>query len=269
MKKYFRPLYFRLLDLFDWGQRLKNGKLYWPPLSLRDVGDSDFEATGLEFVNHFKKLCYLQPNENILEIGCGSGRIAMPLTNYLNPSGHYYGIEIVADMVKWCQKNISSRHPNFKFIHADLYNKRYNPDATQLAKDYTFPFDNATFDFIYLTSVFTHLLPEDTEAYFQEISRLLKPNGRVFATFFVLNDRQQQLAKQGLNVINFNFECGTYSLKNETIPEFAVAYQENYLLQLLHDCGLVISPPIIYGSWSGLAEAISLQDFIIARRVQA
>jgi len=266
MRKLLRPIYFAGLDWIDWMQRFHQGKLQLPPRSLRDVGGSDFEATGLEFVEHFKKLGRLKPHENILEIGCGSGRIAMPLARYMAGQGHYWGAEIIEKSVRWCQKNITRRYPNFEFLHAELYNKRYNPKARHLAKDYVFPFSDRYFDFIYLTSVFTHVLPEDLENYVREIARMLKPEGRVFSTFFLLNQTQATLAKQGQNQINFQFERGIYSIRNEEIPESAVAYQEDYLLELWQGYGFVIQKPIIYGWWSGREDGLSLQDFMIATK---
>jgi ubiquinone/menaquinone biosynthesis C-methylase UbiE len=264
MKKILHPVYIGLFDSIDWAQRLKNGKTHWPPRSLRDVGDSDFEATGLEFVNHFKRLCQLQPDATVLEIGCGCGRIAMPLTQYIQPPGRYYGVDVVKSAINWCQKHISQQHPHFQFVHADLYNKRYNPDAAQLAKDYHFPFENHKFDFIYLTSVFTHLLPADMQHYLDEIVRLLKDDGLIFGTFFLLNENQQKHADMGLNQIDFKFEHDIYRIRNQNVPESAVAYDENYIFRNLRRCGFRISQPIYYGSWSGHRRSISFQDFIIA-----
>ncbi|MGH9459757.1 MAG: hypothetical protein ACRD1X_00955, partial [Vicinamibacteria bacterium] len=64
------------------------GRLVGPPLlpppALRDVGPGDFEEIGREFLGHFVTLGSLQPSETILEIGCGPGRMAMPLTGYLS-----------------------------------------------------------------------------------------------------------------------------------------------------------------------------------------
>lgn len=81
-------------------------------------------------------------------------------------------------------KNITPKYPNFNFQLADIYNKMYNPQGKYKASDYKFPYANETFDFVFLTSVFTHLLPQDMERYLSEIARVLKKNGRCFITFF-------------------------------------------------------------------------------------
>jgi len=258
-----------LTKAIDFLNRAIRGQLHLPPWWLRDVGGSDFEAVGQEFLDLFKKLVNLQPNEQILEIGCGSGRIALPLTRYLNQEGSYTGMEVVSDSIDWCRRNISRRYPNFQFLHADLYNKRYNPTGPYLAKDYTFPFDEKSFDFIFLTSVFTHLLPDDTKNYLREIARLLHPSGRALITFFLLNEKQQGLASQGLNDIDFKYGSGLYRVRSETVPESAIAYDEAFLQQLLSQCKLEISGAIHYGKWSGRVDGLSYQEILVVQHREA
>ena len=256
-----------LTKAIDFLNRAIRGQLHLPPWWLRDVGGADFEAVGQEFLELFRRLVNLQPDEQMLEIGCGSGRIALPLTHYLNQEGAYTGMEVVSDSIDWCRQNISRRYPNFQFLHADLYNKRYNPTGAYLAKEYIFPFDKESFDFIFLTSVFTHLLPDDTKNYLSEIARLLRPDGRAVITFFLLNEKQQELASQGLNDIDFKYGSNdSYKVRSETVPESAIAYDEAYLRQLLLQCKLEISGPIHYGKWSGRVDGLSYQEILVVQR---
>lgn len=257
-----------LLDLTDWGIRMASGKLYLPPARLRDVGNSDFEATGQEFLDYFVRLCNLQPNARVLEVGCGVGRIALPLTGYLC-DGSYVGMDVVASSIGWCQSNITPKHPNFVFYHADLFNRRYNPQGSAQDKDYRFPYDCRSFDFIFLTSVFTHLLPAGLANYLGEIQRLLADGGQVFITFFLLNERQKSLAQEGLNVIDFKYGNDVYRMRDADVPESAVAYNEEYLLGLLEASGLSVRCPIIYGRWSGRPDGLSFQEIIIATKKTA
>src|SRR5687767_6086736 len=129
-----------VVRLTDFMSRAARGQLHLPPWWLRDVGPSDFEATGQEFLNLFIQLGKLRPDERVLDIGCGCGRMALPLTRYLSPAGFYQGMDITQNPILWCQEKISGRFPNFQFLHMDLYNKRYNPQGNYLAKDYVFPF---------------------------------------------------------------------------------------------------------------------------------
>lgn len=254
-----------IVVIADYVIRAAQGKLYLPPRWLRDVGPSNFEATGREFLDLFIRLAKLQPHEQILEIGCGCGRMALPLTTYLNSEGSYVGMDITQKPIDWCQHNITPRYPNFNFFHIDLYNKRYNKQSQNLAKDYKFPFQKESFDFIFLTSVFTHLLADDTENYLSEIARLLRADGRALLTFFLLNQTQQILAEQGQNDIDFKYGSGFYRLRNEAIPESAVAYDEVYLSNLITKVGLEIISPIHYGDWSGRTGGLSYQDILLVR----
>jgi ubiquinone/menaquinone biosynthesis C-methylase UbiE len=249
----------------DFVQRTLRGERHLPPWWLRDVGGADFEATGQEFLDIFVDLANLQPDETVLDIGCGSGWMAFPLTGYLNSEGSYYGLDVVEDSIKWCRKHLGGQFPDFQFLHADLYNERYNPQGEVLARNYTFPFDDNSFDFVFLISVFSHLLPVDTRNYLGEVSRLLRPTGRTLMTFFLLNETQRQLAEQGRNDIPFKYGPGSYRLRNEAAPESAVAYDELFLRQLITQYGLRIEEPIHYGTWSGRPEGRSYQDIVLVR----
>ena len=144
-----------------------------PPKWLHCVGDGDYVQIGEEFLYHFTEIAGLQPHERVLEVGCGTGRMARPLTKYLT-GGSYDGIEIVSPSINWCRKTYTPRFRNFHFHFTDIYNKAYNPNGSQLASDYRFPFEDSAFDFVFLTSVFTHMLPADMENYLNEVTRVLK-----------------------------------------------------------------------------------------------
>ena len=252
-----------LIIVKDFINRAVKGELHFPPWWLRDVGGSDFGAIGQEFLNLFIQVGHLQPDEQILEIGCGSGRMAIPLAGYLSRAGSYIGMDIARQSIVWCRQNISRRYPNLRFLHADLYNKRYNPTGRYQAREYSFPFEEKSFDFIFLTSVFTHLLLKGTENYLYEIARLLRRDGRGFLTFFLLNETQQTLARQGRNDIDFKYGAGPCRTRDESIPESAVAYDETYLLGLLSECGLELREPVYYGTWSGHTDGLTYQDVLL------
>jgi hypothetical protein len=72
-----------------------------PPRSLISVGDGNFEQIGREYMGHFIQLGGLKPHEQVLEIGCGIGRMAIPLTAYLNDDGRYEGFDIVRPEIRW------------------------------------------------------------------------------------------------------------------------------------------------------------------------
>lgn len=155
-----------------------------PPRSMIFVGDGDFKKTGEEFLRYFIEFGGLKPNARILDVGCGIGRMAVPLTKYLDASGSYEGFDILAHGIDSCTKNITPRYPNFHFQVADVYNKAYNPNGKHKAAEYEFPYQNECFDFTFLTSVFTHMLPQEMENYLAEIVRSLRWGGEILDYFF-------------------------------------------------------------------------------------
>ncbi len=151
----------------------RNRFLPVPPSENIFVGDGDFRAIGAEFLRHFVKLGDLRETDKVLEIGCGIGRMAVPLTQYLT-TGTYDGMDVVADGINWCSQNVTPAYPAFRFHHMDVANDLYNPQGRIDPNAVTLPFADKGFDFVLLTSVLTHLQGAETLAYAWEISRLLR-----------------------------------------------------------------------------------------------
>jgi ubiquinone/menaquinone biosynthesis C-methylase UbiE len=244
---------------------LQRNKIPIPPTELQEsVGGAGFEAIGKQFFQYFQSYCALQPHEKILDVGCGCGRIAIPLTPYLANGGCYAGFDINRNAIAWCQENITSRFPNFHFTYVNLYNHAYNPGGTILSKDFVFPYRDNFFDFVNLSSVFTHLLPQDMEHYLSEIHRVMKPNGRCMITFFLLNEESLSLIRAKTPELDFKYDLGVYRTINQNTPEAAVAYKEEYIRQLFEQNRFELRTTVLYGSWCARTNPVSYQDMIIA-----
>lgn len=76
----------------------------------------------------------------MLDVGCGSGRMALPLTGYLNREGRYAGFDVSREAIAWCTENISGSHPNFEFTAVDIQNGAYNPTGKYESSDFRFPY---------------------------------------------------------------------------------------------------------------------------------
>jgi SAM-dependent methyltransferase len=235
-----------------------------PPRRLDFVGHSDFAATGDEFLSHFIQLAGLQPSESVLDAGCGIGRIARPLAGYLSAQGSYDGFDVNRDGIGWCRRRYA-RYKNFRFQVADLYNKRYNPRGQHSASDYRFPYEDDRFDLVVMTSVLTHLLESEADHYLAETARVLRPGGRLLATFFLLDDDSRAAIKAGTAGFAFLDPEGHVAVVDEDVPEEAVAYDTGWVREKLAAHGLA-ERTIAHGTWSGRDDGTSFQDIVVAER---
>lgn len=236
-----------------------------PPRRHRNVGAGDFNAIGQEFLQHFVQVGGLRPDDDVLDVGCGIGRMAIPLTGYLSRDGSYRGFDIVAKSVDWCEKHITPQHPNFQFEAFDLRNTLYNRKARSDAATFRFPYLDGSYDFVFATSLFTHLLPEAMRNYVGEIARVLRPDGTTLTTWCLLNPEARQGAANNPKALTFKHDKGEYAVDDERVPEAVVAYPEEVVREMFVSANLVIQD-IYFGSWSGRTEALSGQDIIVARR---
>lgn len=229
----------------------RNRFLPIPPSEKNFVGDGDFLAVGLEFLKWFVRLGELTPQERVLDIGCGIGRMALPLTQYLQ-GGTYDGVDIAAQGIEWCAEHITPHYDNFHFHRLDLAHPLYNPAGTMRTEDVRLPFEDGSFDFIFLTSVVTHLTAPEVRAYAREIRRLMAPGARCFLTAFMLNTPARQGLIDGKSALSFD---GTSSDREiyayPDNPSAAVAFEEDYLLSLFWGADMRRTRPPVYGRWSG------------------
>jgi ubiquinone/menaquinone biosynthesis C-methylase UbiE len=201
-----------------------------PPRRLSLLYGDDEDSAQLGRLRHRG----LKPYHKVLDVGCGAGRMAIPLTTYLDKAqgGSYDGFDIVPHGIKFCQRRITPKFPHFQFQQADIHNRFYNPKGRYKASEYRFPFNDNIFDMVYLTSVFTHMHTQEVKHYMSEINRVLKPGGKSFITYFLLNDETKNLMMSKVSYFNFCYQiderCYT---ADPNVPEAVVAYDDTYILE--------------------------------------
>lgn len=220
--------------------------------------------------SHIQILCEtvgLSPNHHILEVGCGIGRDAIPLTSLI-ADGSYIGIDIIEPSIAWCNENISRRHPNFSFYHLDIKDQLHNPNGTTTTRSCTLPAGDQSVDRIILWSVFTHMFRYDIVHYLDEFRRILKPGGRVFMTCFIADSRSLESVRNPSSgsSLTFKSEFGPGCYVNDLVaPAGAVAFTEQSLREMVAAAELSVVEPMLRGSWAGLADSKLGQDALILR----
>jgi ubiquinone/menaquinone biosynthesis C-methylase UbiE len=234
-----------------------------PPMRLRFVGAGDFRAVGEEL----KELLVhvgLKRGDRVLDIGSGVGRVAIPLTRYLASGGTYDGFDIVRRGIAWCTRHITPSHPNFRFHHVNVRSSEYRERGVA-ASGFRFPFDDASFDFAFATSVFTHLVLAETRQYLRESARVLAPGGQLAATFFLLNDHSRGVLPLIDQPYRFPFDRHPMRLADDANPAVGVAIDETTLLGVIREAGFC-SSEIHYGQWAARADGATFQDLVLCRR---
>jgi SAM-dependent methyltransferase len=106
----------------------------------------------------------LEPAHTLVDVGCGSGRLAKALVPYLT-TGRYLGTDVVRELIDYAREGCP---PAWQFA---------------LVEDIRIPFPDNCADFACFFSVFTHLLHEESYCYLLEAKRVVRPGGRIVFSF--------------------------------------------------------------------------------------
>jgi ubiquinone/menaquinone biosynthesis C-methylase UbiE len=261
-----RKMYLAPIDLAD--RLLGRHDPGLPPKAHMFTGaPMDFAASGRRALETLCSITAANPSSHILEVGCGIGRLAIAMPDFLDANGGYEGFDIVPQGIEWCKQHIVGPHDNIHFTLADVYNKEYNPKGSRQAADYQFPYEDETFDVAVLVSVFTHMLPTDVDRYVGEIARVLKKNGRICASYSIITPESLQLMTSGNGSVHFKYNLGSYWISSKKVPELGVAYDERYLRGIYSKHGLSDPPDIYYGRWCGRSTGLDIQDVVVATKL--
>lgn len=130
---------------------------------LRTAVGGDFIATGVLEEQLLRSLG-LRDDSVVVDVGCGSGRLAYQLRRY--PGLRYLGTDIVPELMAYAQKLCG---------RSDW---RFEP-----ASGVGLPAESGSVDFVCFFSVITHLPHAHSYRYLQEAYRVLKAGGCVVLSF--------------------------------------------------------------------------------------
>jgi len=145
-------------------QTLKDATTY----VIGDVTEDYLLATAAETRQWLEETVRITPDDVVLEIGCGIGRVGQSLAPLCK---RWIGCDVSPNMLEHARLRLAA-YPNVELIDISGFDLQ--------------PIGAASVDVVYCTVVFMHLDEWDRYNYVTEAHRVLRPGGRIFVDNFDL-----------------------------------------------------------------------------------
>ncbi|MBN2241890.1 MAG: class I SAM-dependent methyltransferase [Acidobacteria bacterium] len=154
------------------------------------VSENFFKASSLTSFRNFTEAigrhADISKIKNMLDWGCGCGRLAVMFANGTDIPG-IFGCDIDAESVEWCRGNLKGDY-------------RVIPPMPPTG------YGDSFFDLVLSASVFTHLTKENQLEWLKEMRRIIAPGGLLvatvhgeFAAYFKFGGKAEEALGNGIN----------------------------------------------------------------------
>jgi ubiquinone/menaquinone biosynthesis C-methylase UbiE len=130
------------------------------------------------FRDRIISLARIEPGETILDVGCGTGTLAIAAKRRIGPMGKVYGIDASPDMIARAKTKAGKAGLDILFENKSIQ---------------ALPFPDEQFDVVLSTLMLHHLPRKLREDGIREIRRVLRPDGRLLVIDFGGKERQRGL----------------------------------------------------------------------------
>lgn len=144
--------------------------------------DGNRGVNELRLLEHFG----LRPSSDVLDVGCGIGRLAYACASFLDEGATYTGMDIAPVVIDWLNEHYVPRLPGFRFDLIDVHSERYRPDGEVGPELVRFPYGDGSFDVVCAFEVFMHLSLDGVRNYLEEMARVLRPGGLAVVTLVAI-----------------------------------------------------------------------------------
>jgi SAM-dependent methyltransferase len=269
------PGQIELLDLAPFRDRPVEVRLEIPlkaavvgaPLIPVDPRSEVADDTALQLAKFCRDELKLAPDGRLLDIGCSYGRLAIALGDYLDNGGEYEGFDPQRENVLWARQHWMPNHRSTALHIANIRNRIYNPEGALSPTEFRFPYQEGRFDVVIAHSLFPYLLAEEFEHYVAEIARVLKPGGRLLATFFFMDDEATRITPSLPDPHCFRYRTGPITFAGPNRGGLG-AYDEKYVREVFSTNGIEPGSPI-FGSWRGTSGGRFSEDALVGIRQSA
>lgn len=213
-----------------------------------------YKESGVEFFRMILEHLNITKSNKVLEIGCGTGRIAVPFINHIG--NNYYGFDVNDLYVDYC-RTISGN-----FTHLDVIHEDWNPAGSINPTEVAFPHKNNYFSAVFSIAVFNHFHISWFKRYVAESARVLTKGGKIFFTLIITSEPKSDTGPP----FKFNHRTEEEWYDYEDKKLYNVAFPEKLIRRIMIENGLMIQEPIRYGSWNKSPLALSGHDVIIAHK---